>query len=559
MAGNRDFRTWRHMTEPRTPKHIRPLLAAILLVATSAISMAQGEPVAAGRIADAFPADCLIAGRVQSLGEFARHLGDLSVALGGETDREQLLAQLGRMLNNPALAGIDLTAPAHFFFMDSKKHAQPWVCQFKVTDPAALQEAVGRGELSINGETGTWGLDPVARDVVAGWRKVCAPGIAFRSAGEIVLRADVDGLMRVYDDEIAHQVDMMKGRMRTALERPQVPSDKERAITAAQAEMDTMLSIVRQVSDIELSGKISKRTVLLGADVMPKQDASLAGFIKSHPKGSLNILSRCPGDAVVVLMHNLSIRRAMERMLIRFLGMGNALSALESDDASEGQTVYAMLQSDGAANPTEILQIAMGDAAISALARWKRLSSLQPSAEGLPFRLQPVKEVPARIDGVSLAEIICNESPAHGAFGRALRWFFGDRPVAAHAVVAGQSVFIAGGAWAQLTRRIAMMADANFEPLLADRAFVQSIAAMPDHPNVLVYVSPRGVRGWLSLAGLKLDADPTESIGLCAGAALNADGRILGSVLIPIEPVEQAIRLQGRSSGPATQSADGPQ
>ena len=503
----------------------------------------------------------------------------------GSRQAAALLRGLGARINNPSLAGVNLKAPIHFFFMDPKKYSSPWVYRFGVTDATALKKAIaesyepaapGRasddrvfqppvGTVEIKGEQATWWLDVQAADSVQRWLASHHDGVGFRRKGQLVLRAHVPEILRVFDAEIKSHVAKMKARMREALEKSPQGLQRERAVSSAQTDLETVLALLQQVSKAEMDIEVAHDHARVSLDVTAMPGSPLAEFIKAHPAGSLELLRCCPNDALVVVAHNLAIRDTLRNMFMQVLGWPQkkdvpglpaasfALAATAAAAASaDGHTAFALFSSGVAEAPAEIMELRSGQLVAGALERWRDHSVPTASDKSLPYYFRVLPQDNPGPESVQLADVLLDETVLGSSGVNLVHWLFGPRPRAALGVWDKRSAFLVGAAPAQRLERIRALSNfSRGKALLSDRQFTGSLAGLPGRkPNLIVYVSPVGLRKWLALAGGKILQEPdSEEYGLAASVTFLPEDTIRGVLQVPTEVLKHVQPPAGEGRG----------
>ena len=525
------------------------LPAAILLGLALLGAPVSAQPSAARERPESLPPDCLAAGAISDPGAVLQQAGNILSALSGQPAGASLRADLGARIRNPELAGVDLSAPVRFFYMNPKVFPRPWVYQFGVTDADALKRALaskgpevqeGEVALRLEGRQATWSLDAKAAERLIQWEKgggkpldSRAGGLpAVRVAGQIQARLDVQSFLR----EFAAQLLLMKGRAREALQRGG-PSDPEieKEISAVQAQLDSAAMALRQVRDVDFALEFAPAFVRVELDARLGNSAPLAALFRAQAPGDVELLGLCPPEASVAVVNNLSFMKAAGRM---FLYMAGLPSPDESGQrGGSGHRAVALFLpprsgEDTAAPPrVEILDLRDGGQAAEARREWDRLAREAPGpaipgqAGGEPFSLHPIKAGEPAPAGVRLAEVVPNEAALQPKGVAVFRRFLGVRVEAAQEDRGNVCVTAIGGGAVERVRQAKALAKAKKGSSLASRCFQESIASLPEKPNGLVYVSPDALRRWFALAGrISSEPIPADATGLAAAVTMDGHG-----------------------------------
>ncbi len=431
----------------RTSRRLPPMIfLGLALMAAPGFAQTSADR----EMAESLPPDCLAAGAVSDSAVAIRRAGEILSALGGKPADASLRTGLGSLIRNPELAGVDLSAPIRFFYMNPKLFPRPWVYQFSVTDAEALKKAVaekgaekqeGEVTLVLNGRQATWSLDAKAAESVIQWQKAGGKAPALRVAGQFQARLDVQAYLRASDADFAAEVLLMKGRVREALQRggrngPEI----EKEISAVQAQLDSAVAALRQVRDADFAIEFDPDFVRVALDVRLADSAPLRQLFRAHAPGGLSLLDLCPPEAGLVVVNNLSFVKAAGRM---FLNMAGWPSPEKSEPgAGSGHRAIALFLTrppDQPDAPTrvEILDLRDGDQAVKARQEWDRLArpatepAVPDQAAGEPFSLHPVGAEEPGPDGMRLAEIVPDEAALQPKELAVFRRFLGSRVQAA--------------------------------------------------------------------------------------------------------------------------------
>jgi hypothetical protein len=546
-------------------------LGAVLLGAP-----ASGGPSPDRQRAQSLPPDCLAAGVLTDADGAIRQAGDLLSRLSGAPAGASLRAQLGSLIRNPDLAGVDLSQPVRFFYMNPRLFPRPWVCQFSVTDADALRKALAANEpaaqegeiaLRLEGRQATWSLDAKAGESLIRWQKGGGKAPDFRAAGQFQVRLDVQGLLQAQDAEFAAEVLLMKGRVREALQRDgRKGAAVEKEISDVQAQLDSAVAALRQVQDADFALDFDPEFVRAGVGVRLADSAPLRALFRAHAPGDLGLLGLCPSDASLVVVDNLSFAKDAGRMLLNMAGWPSPKNS-EAAPGAGGRAIALFLspQSGEPSAPTrvEILDLRDGDQATAAQKEWDRLArqasegapaagepTIPDESQAEPFSLRPVNVHGAAPTGARLAEVAPNEA-ALGPRGLAVfRRFLGTRVQAAQERRGDICITAIGGAPLERLRQADALAEAKKDSLSASAGFRRSVASLPEKPNLLVYVSADALRRWFALVERAASGPvPADAMGLAAGLTIDGDGaRFI--LRFPILPVQRGDRESaGKESG----------
>ena len=520
-------------------------LPAMMLLGLALLGATAGAQPSAGRAeAESLPPDCLAVTVIADAGAALQRADNILSALEGKPADGSLRTGLGELIRNPDFAGVDLSAPLLFFYMNPKLFPRPWVYQFGVTDPDALKKAIsanrpaaqeGDVALRLDGRQATWSLDAKAAESVLQWQKGGGKLPEFRAAGQFRARLDVQRFLRAADAEFADAVPLMKDRIRQALERggrsgPAV----EQEIAAVQAQLDTAVAALRQVRDMDFALEFDPAFVRYTLDARLADSAPLRALFRAHAPGDLGLLGLCPPEAGLVAVNNLSFVRAAGQMLLNMAGWASPEKS--EPGAGSGHRVVALFltqQPDEPDAPTrvQILDLRDGDQAAKARQEWDRLArqASEPAnpdhAAGEPFSLQPVSSgepVPA---GVRLAEVVPDEATLQPNGLAVFRRFLGSRVQAAQERRGDTCITAIGGSPAERVRQADALVKEKKDSLADSARFRSSIASLPEKPNLLIYISPDALRRWFALAGRTASEPiPSDAIGLAAGLTIGGDG-----------------------------------
>jgi len=546
----------------------------IVLISLAAATV---QPAAAER-SDPLPPDCLAAGIIEDAGSLLGRTGDILTALGDKTGSASLRAGVGERIGNPALAGVDLSEPVRFFFMNPRNFPHPWVCQFGVSDADALKWALlTRNRSGENGEVflrlqdgrATWSLDAEAAKGLLQWEEGGGKLPDSRVAGRVRVRVDVRRILSAYNAEFATQLQEMKARMREALGgKPGKPAAQEEA-SSVQSQLEAAAAALRQVQDVDFGLDITPAFIRLELDARLPQSAPLSVLLRAHAPGDLGLLGLCPPDASLAVIHNLSFVDSLRNALWNAMGLSSPGQAAPVTGAGHRAVALFLAPSEtpasaGAsgglrpASRVEILDLRDGAAAIAARQEWGRLTRREaaPATEGpRAFILRPLpspsgaadKQGPAGPDrggtspalqgapgpavkeasaeALRLAEVAPDEAVLSAGGMRLFRRFLGNPVLAAQESRGDLCVTAVGSAPAERVKQVDLLSQTKNDSLLASGAFRRSVESLPARPNFLLYVSAEALREWFALAGLSAPGhSPADAMGLAAGAAVGADG-----------------------------------
>ena len=502
------------------------------------------------------PEDCLVAGVLTDARALCRLAGELLVAVDGKSDADRLLRRIGERLQNPTLAGVDLSSPIRFFYMNPRKYQGPWVYQFAVSDPAALKRAMARRSketarlsVSMKGNQATAFLDALAGKDLMRSLETHPAELVFNTRGRLRLRMNVPLTLRVYQRELTHQIEEMKWRMRWAVNRAPSQAGAELEIAQWHQDLNAILLLLGQVRETECGIEPALDFAAFHIRVEPFPGSALAAFVAAHPQGSQALLRRCPSDATLLVTHNIMIADAVRNLILRTLDLRKLVAVREPVKPSGGHAAFALLPSPAPGSRFEALELRSGATAKMALNRWKRFAEPLAETASQPILLRPIKSEQQLPEGLRIAEVIPNEE-ALGASGvNAIRFLFGRRTRAALELGDEGSVLVVGRNPLTRIRQIRELAKDKGASLRLDEAFVRSLELLPDNPNLLAYVSPRGIRQWLMLAGVSPDTLSPIRTGVAVGLKASPDGVLIGSLRLPTRPIREAA-LSQRSSPP---------
>lgn len=526
-------------------------------------------------IALALPADCLVYGEVRDIRTLCTRGGEILGPLDGQTTPEVLLAHLGRKVHSPALAGVDLSVPAHFWMLDPHKYSDPWVYAIRHTDhqsfedgldgwyaestsdaqnpvhhprpPLALAKFLGYqfhvvdrvlicGDITAGASVAQWLQSEMQR---------AKPEMQLRCSGQINLRLNVQRILALYGKEYAAQVEEMKSRMREAIERLGQRPDAEAGIVAAQKELDRFATLVRDVSDVDVAFRMEPECATLIVDVQAVNGSILDRAIRAHPRGTTALLASCPAQATVVLCTNLSTAEAVGNMLLRAVG-SSALDALRHAVAPESSMLVALMMTPEPNRVAQVLEVRDGVTEATTWARWDRFAAAegaQPPA-GTPFALRALPLPEGAPAGTRLAAVQLDQKLLGAAAARAVGRLFGSTPLAAQHFADGRSVAAVALDPLAILARVNDLAAHPDQALASHPSLRQTLSGLPPALNVLLYASPAGVRSWLALGGFKCGPPKAGELGFAATISLTEQGRVIGALRVPTAALREALGVR---------------
>ena len=493
--------------------------------------------------------DCLLAGVVTDAPELCRLAGEALAAADGRSGAERLLGRLGERLHNPDMAGVDLSKPIRFFYMNPQRYRRPWVYQFEVSDAAALKRAMASQDpddglllLRVNGSRATAFFDPAAGKAVMRPGEAGPAEVTFHTTGQLRLRANVQQILLVFADQVAEQAQLMKDRMREAMQRLPAPGDADAEALRAQQELDLCITLLGQVREAEcgLELKANSAGMFLLAEPLP--GSLLAGLMASQAQGSLAPLRRCPQDAILIYGGNLRTGNLLWNLIPRALGIGRSVTG--SDCA-----VLALLPSSGPGSLLDVVALRDGaGGAGRALARWRQLCEPGPETDHRPFGLRPVPP-DATPEGVLMAEVIPNQQVLGAAATNAMRVIFGSKALAALERGDWGSALAVGRDPLARIRQIRELATDGSASLRFNDAFVRTMDGVPEKANLLLYVAPEGIRRWLVLGGVRTDSLSPIRMGMVCAARFSRN-QALAAFRLPTRPIREALLSRREEPAP---------
>jgi len=536
------------------------------------------------------PPGCLVAGRIDDLPALSVATGKLLQYVDERADAAYLLSRAGNVVASPDLTGINLAAPVHFYYMNPKLYPAPWVFQFELKDQSAFLFSLaargvvvgeqGRGVFRLHGLPGrgrddntaemcirenrvTWYGTPEAGAVVLRWAGESGRAPDFTTSGQVRLLVDVPQCLETYRSELDKQVNLMKTRMREAVERRGDYAGREAEIAATQGQLDTVRTLLEQVGRCEVAIGMRGDGLRIAVVGTPRPHTTLAGIVRSHPPASLEVLRSCPQDALVVVFHNLSIVQTLRRKLAGFLGHAGARALAWMTPDSPGATLIALflvnapVEGDGAGRwLAEILELRDGARASDAAKRWHGWTETNSGGGEWPFtlRLRSVPEVLPRPGGVGnheerlwLADVSLKESQLGSDGCRVVERIFGKNLQVAQWLSPHRSIFVLGGSPLQRLQQIGGLSASGGASLATAEEFRRTVAEMPHPPNLLIFVAPEGVRRWLVLGGLP-DHVPilAEDTGLAFALKLSSEQGVATCLHLPVGILERALAAQNK-------------
>ena len=558
----------------------RILLPAILVIWPGIVH--TGAPPAAPKVPASLPLapDCLIAGRIRDLRALSDKVGEILAAMDRAPDRGHVRLALGARLYNPKLAGVDTSRPLRFYGMNAKKFPRPWVYQFEVSDIAALKQGIASGQqptpagkgiwrfddlagikgrtgwLQVNGKLATWGLDPKAADALLRWQRAEPHALRFRTPGQLHVHIAIQKWLKLFDQEFGLQVEKMKARMRVAMARAPKRADREQEIAATQADLDSAVAMLRQIKRLEMGIEMAAGSGRISFSVSPLPDSLLAEVFQTHARGGLTLPARCPGEAAMVVAHNLMVKQTIRSMLLRAFGMDTVRDIHQAALPGTGETLIAVFLPQEKGGTAELLELRTGQKAQNVWQRWARFVT-PPSggADPLPFTLKSLPAASGKENPLRLAELALNDAALGPSGTQAVRRLLGEKPLVAQDLRKGTSVLAVGRDPKKRIRQVHALAGKKAGSLLMDPAFLRSMSGVPVNPNVILYVSPGAVSGWLALARLPVDQPQPEDLGFVASARFAQPGLAEIHVRVPTAALRRAL-LRLPKPAPAARPKD---
>ena len=489
---------------------------------------------------------CLLSGRADDLRTLCRHLDELLVLFDPDTESDYLLKSAGRLIRNPQFSGVNLEAPIHFFILDPKTYPHPLVVQFKITNPLAVTQAAeaysraeGRGHLIVDGSNATWSLDPDAGIALRTLQEEGKMDAAFRAEGQLALRLHLSRIMTLFEKEIIAQTYDMKERMAEALMRVPDRAAAQREVAAAQAEIDKLLALLRQVEDIDLSIHVSRDAARLAMDIKPVANSLLAAAISAHPQASSDLFAKCPLDAGIVLAKNIDVSAVLRRMIARWLDARVPEFLLGNQPAEGGNSnsLTALFLPGDSQEFVGVLELCDGKRAQDALTRWQ---NLQKSGGGKqPVSLKPYQPAEPPIQGIEAAEIVFAETLDPG-IRRFLQRILGPKPRAALLMKDERSISVAGQSPLKMIERVCTLKTQRENGLLSSPSLA-SVGHDGSWPNALVYVAPISVCKWLAMAGMRPEAPSDGELGFVGWLRFDKTGRLRAELSLPLAALREAL------------------
>lgn len=496
----------------------------------------------------------LLAGVITDAHKLSRLANENLLAVDSSSDTDTLLRHIGQMLHNPTLSGVDLSKPVRFFYLNPRKYQNPRVYQFTVSNEAELRQAIKPPEekeaalrLLTHGTQATACFDPQAGQALLHMQKTRPKEMVCRGPGQLCLRANIQQILQVYEAEIADHARQMKARMRDAMSRAPARPDGEQEIVRWRQELEAALAALGQVREAEGGLDLARDHATVSLRVEPIPGSTLAQFIASMPAGSLELLRRCPNDAILLLTHNLQLTATMRDMILRQIGFAQLIGLWEEAKPSIGQTALALFATGDPESRIEVLKLTTGGAAEAAGQRWKKLSDPAAETPLQPIVIRPFGPDQQPLKGLIMAEVIPNEQALGVAGTNAMHLLLGPKILAAQEAGEGRSMLVVGRNPLPRIQQVRQLATDDRTSLRYDPAFVGSLEGIPDKPNLFVYVSPKGVWQWLMLAGVSPDALSPIQTGLAGGARFSADGTITAALRVPLRPMREALSSQRKT------------
>lgn len=543
----------------------RPIRPLVLLFALHATFCALQS-------AFAVPADCLVYGEVRDIHTLCTRGGELLGRLDGQSTPAALLSHFGERIQSPSLAGVDPSAPAHFWMLDPRKYSDPWVYAVRLRNHQAFEAGMNGWYAESEADARKPGHHPrpplaaarmlghqmqvadrvlLCRDTRAGatvahWLQAEAmrakPELHLRCIGQITVRVEVGRILSLYEKEYAAEVEQMKSRMREAIERLGHRPDAEAGIVAAQNELDRFAKLARDVNNIDIAFRMEPECATLAMNIQATDGTMLDRAVRAHPRGTTALLASCPNDAMLVLCSNLSAAEAVGNMLLRAVG-SNALDALRHAVAPESSMMLAVMMTPEPNRVARVLEIRDGVTAVTTWARWDRFAvaeGAQPPA-GAPFILRRLPTPPDAPAETRLAAIHLDEKALGVAAARAIGRLFGAAPLVAQRFADGRSIAAVALDPMALLKQSAELAAHPEQALSTDVSLRQTLSGLPPSPNILFYAAPTAVRAWLGLGGFKCGPPRPEELGFAATLSLTEEGRIIAAVRAPTAALREAL------------------
>jgi len=509
--------------------------------------------------ADQPPAGCLFGLRLDDPPGLCNRVGRVLETLDERWDAAYLLQVLGERLYNPTLEGVDLSAPVEFFFMHPGTHAHPWVSRFGATRPEEVMAGfAGRGAEVIPLADGVFRLRKVpglpsqdAYLLLRGTRAVLSldheameaflvpgqepEGVSSLPPAGLTAWVDVQACLTAYAEKLQVERERMKERMREALERAGLAAEED--IGRLQGQLDTAIEFLHQVGRATVDLRFGRGDARLILRVLPLSGSALEGLVKAHPRGTPESFARMvPGSPAFLVYSNLSGARAARGLLLGTLGMKSAQEALSAFlPRSTGTLAVGYLTGDRRA-PLEVLLIQEGERAEGILEAFRN----RPAQA---FSLLPCEDEP----GVD--ELVPREDVLGRATARLIHRLFGERIRVARRTVSGRSVLSVGPSPLRRLRQVAALAGRDRRTSPPAAALRRAVEEMGGSSNLLVYLSPQAVRGWIAWTASPPAGGRPGEAGLVSTIKLSRDGSLEARLLLSTGVLVEALR--SRKAPPA--------
>lgn len=489
------------------------LLAIILLFGLPAYGQQQNGPS---------EAQALLTVHIERTDLLALKANDILRGLGAEEGGDGLLAVIGSFMDNPQLAGVDVKKPITFYQL-SVKDQIAFAARFHPFDREALQwslffrevrERQSSGEIRFKGDVAAWAMSGEAAEAALEIEDVQAGG----TEGSINLLLHISDYLKADAPRFQSELDAMRRRMEEALSRVE---GSEGAVRAAQRQLNRTVGLLRQMDRLEFSihpveGGVSSRFSL-----SPVAGTPAALFINAAESNGLTLTEMCPPDADLVVAHNVFPAQSIGSMALGLFG----LDAEEQESTSEALTALILASDSG---PVEVVDIRKGKAADSMERKWR--GAVSASTTEYPFVLRPVP-APDGEDSVRMAQLVPSGDLLPQGGIAILQYLLGEVILAAQERNGSTLITSLGTTPIRRLREIRALAGHPEGGLAREAYFQRSMDALPSPSNAIVYVSPEGIKRWLSLGGISTGI---PRFGLAAGVVIK-QGRIEGDLLIPTD------------------------
>ena len=509
--------------------------AVCLLLSAAGAQAAAGQQATAG--APPAPSQCLLAGRIADPADLLQRLARPLRAADGRTEAADLAQALAARMGLPDATCLDLSQPVDFLYLTPAKHADPWVFRFRTTDAARLREALA-GSHSLVCERGTLVTATRNPDAAPGelWAAVERSALSAPRRGQLSVRADVQGLLQVFDADVERQIQLMKERMEATLHRPFVPEATAGETAEFQAQLDRAFLIARQVDRAEMWVDLTDERALLGVHASPLQGSLLSVLLGLQPRGSLDALRRCPDDAIIALLHRFRVGRQLLRAPLDRLRQVLGTSEAPEEPAAE---VLAALPRPGDGRRVQLLLQSTGSNPGRPARLWEALANTPTSAHPLPLTLEPIEPEDRTMSGVRTADVLPHDNWA-AIFGGLL----GEGAKAALDAGEERSTLLVGAQPLRRVRQIRALGNGGDFSLRDEARFSASLEGIPERPQALLYVAPEGLERWFALAGVPAQAIAPVPRGVTAAVHVSSVEGVHAAVTVPLGPVSRALGHQ---------------